>query len=168
MEKLHEYVVRQIKLGTRKHFSRLHRDYLQERESEIMSTQYSSTTTTGLNVKDDSDKVLRETLRPVADNPESLGTRAKNQNGAAGSGVTSGMSAQQNSEVRAIRVQEVDSTVICGSHKGAPSEKRNVSTDEFKNQGGPRTQMGQQKSSKFESDTEPFSSSTAGSEGDRA
>ena len=82
-----------------------------------------------------------------------------------GGDTTSGMACNDH-QVNVGPIKPVDRKTITGS---TPGDFRAKAADAvLPNNPGPREQMGQQKSSKFDSESKPFESSTAGSEGDRA
>jgi hypothetical protein len=88
--------------------------------------------------------------REIPDNPAALAAvaPAKLAPAAGSTGINSGMNVQ--TQVPATTAKDVDSTVICGSHKSASDDvSKNFSTDAFKNQGGPRVQQPGQRNSKF-------------------
>lgn len=87
-----------------------------------------------------------------------------------GGNTTSGMTVTQGQQIPVV-VKPVDRKTITGSTPGdfrVSGDYAKGSVEAIKNAGGPRSQMGQQASSKFDTNAVPFSSSTAGSEGDRA
>jgi hypothetical protein len=98
--------------------------------------------------------------REIPDNPASLAAVAPARLAPAvgSTGINSGMNVQ--TQVPATTAKDVDSTVICGSHKsGSDDVSKNFSTDQFKNQGGPRSQMsGQQNSRNYNENGKAFKS----------
>ena len=154
---LESFVASAIMHGTRKRFSTLHAEYLEQKRANRMATPTSSN---GLNTSAHSEKSLdRSHIGFPADG------RKLNGSGTTGTSINSGVNAAQPSELRPVTVKDVDSKTLEGSHAGdhrAPNTGAGV-TDFAKNAPGPRDPARQFKGSKFESDPSPMS--TANTEG---
>lgn len=155
-----DHIAARIIRRTKKHFSSLHDEALREINNMANSP---SSTSTSMNVADT--PASRTAIgREIPDSPAALAAAsparltAEPSKDSINSGLTCG------SQIPMITVKETDSTVITGSHKGAPSERRTVSTDEFKTQGGPRSQVGQFPLSGKQAST-PAAPSFTGAEG---
>jgi hypothetical protein len=128
-----------------------------------MPTNSPSSTTTSMNVND-SPAVRTAIGREIADTPAALAAVAPARLAPAvgSTGINSGMNTQTQVPASAVVIRDVDSTVITGSHKSASDDvSKNFSTDAFKNQGGPRSQMpGQQNSRNYNENGRAFKSTS--------
>ena len=153
-QKIADAIAKRIMANTRKRFGTLYADAIEETN---MATPTSST---GINTSATHDASLdRSQIGSPADG------RKLNGSGTQGSGVTSGIAASQNSEVRPVTVKPVGSKTITGSYPGDHRGGNSGAgvTDFAKNAPGPRDAARQFKGSKFESDS--ALSTTANTEG---
>lgn len=133
-EAIAAHIARAIARNSKKRFSSLYADALQE--LNIMPTPTSSN---GLNTSKHADASLdRSHIGSPADG------RKLNSSGVQGTDINSGIAASQPSELRPVTATPVDSKTITGSFSGdhrAPNTGANT-TDAFKNQAGPRGETG--------------------------
>jgi hypothetical protein len=137
------------------------------RSKDKLQMSKTSCTTTSVNVADT--PASRTPIgREIPDTPASLAAvaPAKLAPAAGSTGINSGMNVQ--TQVPATSAKDVDSTVICGSHKSSSDDvSSKFSTDQFKNQGGPRSQMpGQQNSRSYDESGKAFKSTVTPDVGD--
>jgi hypothetical protein len=149
MQSLSEYVAAQIIRGSKKRFSKLHGDFLQQKRETMKST---SCTTTGLAVNDS--EASRHPVQVDADPSAATEGKTLASRYAGQPGINSGLAAEQNSQLRPVSVKPVDRRTIEGSTPGdfraKPGDVSKASLMRAADNGGPRNDVGQFKGSKYE------------------
>jgi hypothetical protein len=164
MQSLEQYLAAALLHGTRRKFSRLTADYLEEKQT--MSTNKTSCTTTGLAVGDN--EANRTPIgRAVPNDPQSLAAvaPARLPSEASSDSINSGFSVT--SQIPAPTAKCVDADHLEGSNKGDHRAPANTSdlTAFAKNSPGPREAVGQFQNSRNDKGA-PFVSTGSGSDSD--
>jgi hypothetical protein len=163
-ERIAEHIAARIMRNSRKRFSALYADAL---ESEYaMNTRNTTPTTTGLTVGDN--EAFRTPTQNTGADRESLGQKPLVP-GAQDGTIRSGMNIG-GSQVNVGPIKPVDFRTITGSYAGdhrvKPGDVVKAALDKAADNGGPRKDVGQFKSSKFESQpaTQTFAGNLADSD----